>query len=90
MYQLLIEQAAELFALGLELAEQQEKLASIYDRGYDLRSFLFIDEYHRLSEMATRYMLLECAHNEYKNGAFQKQAGRHLGNRYGNRRRKAG
>ena len=66
MYRLLIEQAAELYALGLEILQQQEKVALLYDKGYDIRSGLFIEAYTRLSDMSTRFMQLEIAHMESK------------------------
>jgi hypothetical protein len=90
MYQLLIEQAAELYILGLELLAQQEKVSSLYEKGYDIRSVMFTDEYTRLSDMATRYMQLEIAHKEFKKGALESRAAGHHGNRYGNRSRIAG
>ncbi|NLO47062.1 MAG: hypothetical protein GX111_01880 [Clostridiales bacterium] len=66
MHRLLIKQAAELYALGLDILRQQEKVASIYDRGYDIRSGLFIEAYTKLSEMSTHFMQLEIAHIKSK------------------------
>lgn len=64
MEQIIMKQAFELYYLEMELVQQQEKLSSIFEKGYGIRSSLFILEYEKLSALTTRYMQLENAHNE--------------------------
>lgn len=64
MNQMIIEQAYELYLLGIELAKQQENLNLLYKKGYGIGSSVFTVEYEKLSSLAVRYMQIEILYNE--------------------------
>ena len=90
MYQILIDQAKELYVLGMELFEQQEMVALVYNMGYDIKLPEFIQAYKKLSEMSTRYMQLEIAHQEFSKNLVQTQAWKQRQSQYRNRGMRAG